>query len=496
MKNNKINILSSFTFNTTVLRAVVEDGERYLYCIASSNSIDKHKTIFNEECQNYFVEQCKNNIIPIDIEHNVNFLFRVGKVIEAYTTKDDDDKVLFHVKIKLKDNIIANEVFNSISNPDTNYADVIKFGLSIKGNVIEAHYESVEGGIVVKVFDKVELKSITITERPSNQDTFLEAIERSIESLEEVSNIEEDNNKEVIRMIDNVLKASDVITNINAIVSEFVSQISAVQSANLTAENVLQIIKMFAEKYEHKIEWECCKGLWNSVDDTMETEDSEERTKVNSDNEVLRTELLSYKSNLVESLDLKISELKNDENNINKEELERNDEQTESSDTTTSEGTSSAINCNSERCKDSCECTINQQEIIVEQEVEVERAEEVVEEVKEELVVETVEVKAEINYEEIARTIANSILTEKLEAVERTYNEKLVEIESKLEKANKEVEVLRNMPLSSPPNIITKPEVVERSLNGIDKIKNRLNSDNKNVREMTINEIMKSFTKR
>lgn len=492
MKNKKINILSSFTFNTTVLRAVEENGEKYLYGIASSNSIDKHKTIFNEECQNYFVEQCKDNIIPIDIEHNVNFLFRVGKVIEAYTTKDDEDKVTFHVKIKLKDNIIANEVFNNINNPDSDYADVIKFGLSIKGNAIEAHYENVDG-VIVKVFNKVELKSITITERPSNQDTFLEAIERSIESIDEDNfNIEENNNKEVIRMIDNVLKASDVIANINAIVAEFVSQISAIQASNLTAENVLQTIKMFAEKYEDKIEWECCKGICNAVDDTMEVEDSEERTELNSNSEIFRTELETYKSNLVESLDLKISEFKNDVNNINKEELERNDEQTESSNTTTSEGTDSNANSDCKRCEGSCKCTVSEQ--VVSEEVE--RAEQVNEEVKEELAVEVVETKVEVNYEEIARTIANSILTEKLEAVERTYNEKLVEIENKLDKANKEVEVLRNMPLSSPPNIVTQPQMIERSLNNIDVIKNRLNSDNKAVREMTINEVMKSFSKR
>lgn len=496
--------LSSFNFNITVLRAEeTDDGKRYLYGIASSTSEDKYRTIFNENCQNYFVEQCVNNIIPIDIEHNVNFLFRVGKVVEAFVDTNSSGKTSFHIKIELKNNMIANEVWNSISNPDPNFSDITNFGLSIKGNVEEYYYQDLDGKELdgnplilekeyqlkkaIKVFNKVKLSSITITERPANKDTFLEAIERSIAIDEDVITIIDDNknDKEVIRMIDSVLKASDVIKNINDLVTEFVAQVNAVQTANLTAENVLQIIKMFAEQYENKIEWACCQGIWGAVDDINEVESpesdmSEERAcKKQVMRNDLSNELEQYKTNLVEVLNTKLSEIKNI--NIDNNEVIRNDEQTESSDTTTSEGSSEAINQHNERCEDSDQCTICKQEVIVKEiKEEVERTEQV------ELKVET------INYEEIARTIASSLISEKLEVIERTYNEKLAQSNEQINALNKEIEVLRNMPVSNAPNLIS--NIIERSEGRTTDVKSKLN--NPQTRELTISDIMKSFSGR
>ena len=509
MNEDNVIKLSSFNFNITVLRAEeTDDGKRYLYGIASSTSEDKYRTIFNENCQNYFVEQCVNNIIPIDIEHNVNFLFRVGKVVEAFVNTDSNGKTSFHIKIELKNNMIANEVWNSISNPDPNFSDIANFGLSIKGNVEEYYYQDLDGKELdgnplkleavyqlkkaIKVFNKVKLLSITITERPANKDTFLEAIERSIAIDEDVITIIDDNkndNKEVIRMIDSVLKASDVIKNINDLVTEFVTQVNAVQTANLTAENVLEIIKMFAEKYENKIDWACCQGIGSAVDDTNEVESpesdmSEERARKK---EVMRNdlsnELEQYKTNLVEVLNTKLSEIENI--NINNNEVIRNDEQTESSDTTTSEGSSETINQHNERCKDSNQCTICKQEVVVE---------EVKEEIKEEVErTEQVETKIEtIDYEEIARTIASSLISEKLEVIERTYNEKLAQSNEQINALNKEIEVLRNMPVSNAPNLIS--NIVERSEGRTNDVKSKLN--NPQTRELTISDIMKSFSGR
>lgn len=483
MSNDKnIKVLSSFIFNTEVLRAEELDGERYLHGIASSTSIDSYKTIFNEKCQEYFVEQCANNIIPIDIEHQVNFLFRVGKVVEAFTVKEESGKVLFHIKIQLKKNRTADDVWEAITNPDPDFADVTNFGLSIKGLVEEAHHESI-GGEIIKVFDRVKLTYITITQKPSNADTFLEAIERSIETpdFQELTTVlNNDDNKEVMRMrdINDMLKVSEVLANINKIVAEMVEQINNVQSANLTTENVLEIVKMFAEKYEDKIEWECCKGLYSAVNDTDSNESDVERdnNEVNEDlvtRSEVETALDSYKSNLIETLNNKLSEIKNS-NNID-EEVNKNDEREQASSTASSEEPNSTSDSESESTSGSSESTISQQEV--------ERSNSVM----------GVEVKTEtIDFEQIARSIAESIVKEKVDLIERSYKEEAVKLTETISKLESDLEVLRNQPSTIPVNIVPQiGNLVQR--NNFDDLSDRVKSKDMSVSKSAIDEVMKSF---
>ena len=56
----------------------------------------------------------------------------------------------------------------------------VPIGLSVRGNPVDSHMEEVDGEMV-RVYDRIELRKIGVTNRPSNKGTYLEAMRRSEE---------------------------------------------------------------------------------------------------------------------------------------------------------------------------------------------------------------------------------------------------------------------------------------------------------------------------
>jgi len=179
------NIETFISFSSeAVVRASEKNGKKYIVGVASSDSKDDYKTIFSNACQIGFVEDCQNFNILVELEHQEKFghpfIKNIGKVISASAIKENN-KTLFQVETELNSkSFLANYVFDTVKDPDPSFGEPIKFGFSIYGVVQKSHFEYIDGEYT-KIYDRVSLRRIAMTDHPSNPDTFVEAVSRASE---------------------------------------------------------------------------------------------------------------------------------------------------------------------------------------------------------------------------------------------------------------------------------------------------------------------------
>lgn len=205
---------NEFNFTMEISRAYKDDnGEMTIEGIASSSSIDQHETVFSQKCQLGFEEDFNNNLptyIELNHDGTRDFTKRIGKITYIKCLTDNNNKdidglyvtQLFARGILNKDSDIAKEVFQIMSKPNVEMGQPEKLYLSIRGGITEMRLQKIDDK-VIEIYDRARLKMIGIVENPSNTDTFVKAVKRSIENdinykkeIERMS-IENNSNKEI-----------------------------------------------------------------------------------------------------------------------------------------------------------------------------------------------------------------------------------------------------------------------------------------------------------
>lgn len=176
------------------------DGNMWIEGVASSTALDNHGTIFSKNCQEGFAFQIQASAdtdepIKIEVEHKGEEepMNHIGTIREAYVTTNNE---LFVRAILDPANPKAVYYFNVLSNPDPKLGRPKRLGFSINGGVQEAHWEfKADVGKNVRIFDRVRLKKVGIVRAPSNSDTWVEKVARSVDwnavSIKENSMAEE-----------------------------------------------------------------------------------------------------------------------------------------------------------------------------------------------------------------------------------------------------------------------------------------------------------------
>lgn len=190
-----------FTIHIPITRAYrSESGEMMFEGTASSTSVDSHETIFNEECQDGFKTDILEGMergepVELESEHNgelepMNIL---GPVISADVVDNTQLKIIGRLD---PDNPKSVYYFNKMTVPDPITKRTKQFGLSINGNVLKAHYEyNNQLNKTIRVFDRVILKRVGIVRKPSNPDSWIEKLIRSVqwENVETVKSDSDEN---------------------------------------------------------------------------------------------------------------------------------------------------------------------------------------------------------------------------------------------------------------------------------------------------------------
>jgi len=207
---------NDFKFAIPITRAYMsESGEMLFEGIASSTSIDTFETVFNANCQNSFAFDIARGMetgepVELEAEHlgeeePMNIL---GAVINAEVTEDSRLKVIARLD---SDNPKAVYYFKKMTVPDAITGKTKQFGLSINGVVREAEYQyNEELRKNIRVFNRVQLRKIGIVRRPSNPDSWIEKIIRSVDwsEVEETKQeIAERNSSELKKLIEILMHA-------------------------------------------------------------------------------------------------------------------------------------------------------------------------------------------------------------------------------------------------------------------------------------------------
>jgi hypothetical protein len=123
--------------------------------------------------------------VKVDQEHSEAVFDQIGYVAEARVFNADDmpqewlDKgtvaPAFYVQLAVNTN------YSHGHDLEVALDEGRKLGLSIAGEVLEAHDEVYPDGVVIRVFDLVLLKKIAVTKQPANKNTWLAHIARSVQ---------------------------------------------------------------------------------------------------------------------------------------------------------------------------------------------------------------------------------------------------------------------------------------------------------------------------
>ena len=216
-------MFNDFKFAIPVTRAYMNsEGEMFFEGTASSTSIDTFHTIFNRQCQEGFSFDIIRGLesgdpVELEAEHlgeeePMNIL---GALVSAVVTEEDKLKVTARLD---GDNPKAVYYFKKMTTPDPVTGKTKQFGLSINGTVETAHFEySDELRKNIRVFDRVKLKRVGIVRKPSNPDSWIEKIIRSVEwsDVETMSNknIERDgvDLEQLIMMLMHIYQAMEML---------------------------------------------------------------------------------------------------------------------------------------------------------------------------------------------------------------------------------------------------------------------------------------------
>lgn len=329
------NIETFISFSSeAIVRASEKNGKKYIVGVASSDSKDDYKTIFSNACQIGFVEDCQNFNILVELEHQEKFghpfIKNIGKVVSASAIKENN-KTLFQVETELNSkSFLANYVFDTVKDPDPSFGEPIKFGFSIYGVVQKSHFEYIDGEYT-KIYDRVSLRRIAMTDHPSNPDTFVEAVSRAseqdnvtelpkVEPIQEQKPITEEVARDSITIETEYGSASSLINQLasnqsqpiqetpesvptpqvtsqelkaklDGVLNEMVNQVKALQISGLTPVNMLCLMSELVEKYCEAVEDLDNAVRWGSlnVNDNQTVERSSEEQKENKLNVLLET---------------------------------------------------------------------------------------------------------------------------------------------------------------------------------------------------------------
>jgi hypothetical protein len=214
---------NDFKFAIPITRAYTnENGEMLFEGIASSTSIDTFETVFNANCQNSFAFDIVRGMetgepVELEAEHlgdeePMNIL---GLVTNAEVTEDARLKIIARLDA---DNPKAVYYFKKMTVPDAVTGKTKQFGLSINGVVREAEYQYNEQlRKNIRVFNRVQLRKIGIVRRPSNPDSWIEKIIRSVDWNEVEEKVMETTErsgpdlKQLIEMLMHVYQAMEMM---------------------------------------------------------------------------------------------------------------------------------------------------------------------------------------------------------------------------------------------------------------------------------------------
>lgn len=487
----------NFATEVQVLRTEFnsESNKYFLYGCASSDSLDIHNTKMSYECLKGFVLDCQEENIIVELFHqsknNYPFTANIGRVIES-NIQFEDEKTKFYVKIEVNyKNPLAKYIWDIIENPSLEFGEPIKFGLSIDGFSNQFHYEN-----KIKVYDRVKLKRIAMTNQPSNPDTFIDTIEREA-NQENISrdlytmtpeplnpnDIEDDINRKCLNREDSTdilstphthepIPERDLRKKTNDLVNELVSSIEIIQNSGLSTHNVFKIIGMFLEKYEdlyEQIEEEvdCC-GVDEQQTDTTDINNPSFDDENEDDSALmLRDSSKNTKNNYLERF-RKIFEILRESENGEINQQSGNG----STDTTTSGRTETELEHKNKRQTSEGQHT---ESIIEEKTMETEVKQEI-EQVEEKID------NAKVERDSLVQSIAESVL--------KSLNEAIVSpLQTKLEEVTRELNVIKNQPASLPANVTgivqREASVIERLRNGQEVSKKELMAEqNKAIRNI------------
>lgn len=217
-------MFKDFKFAIPVTRAYMNDkGEMFFEGTASSTSVDTFHTVFNRQCQEGFSFDINRGIeagepVELEAEHlgeeePMNIL---GALVSADVTEDDKLKVIARLDA---DNPKAVYYFRKMTVPDPITGKTKQFGLSINGSVQTAHFEyNDELRKNIRVFDRVKLKRVGIVRKPSNPDSWIEKIIRSVEwsdveTMKEEKEVERSGPdlKQLIAMLMHIYQAMEML---------------------------------------------------------------------------------------------------------------------------------------------------------------------------------------------------------------------------------------------------------------------------------------------
>ena len=136
----------------------------YIEGIATTTNVDHDQERMAKEAIEAMAEKINSSGVPLINEHQKTWDSKLGDIFKAWT----DERSQLHIRAKLdKDNSRAIDLYKAIKKG-------LQVGLSVAGLVKRSAQELVEAlGKRVKTFYDVVLKEISVTNRPSNFDTWL-----------------------------------------------------------------------------------------------------------------------------------------------------------------------------------------------------------------------------------------------------------------------------------------------------------------------------------
>lgn len=488
MTTENIDTLICFTKEVNVIKAKqTEDGKKYIVGIASSDTADSENQICSKECQLGFVEDCKENDVIVELFHQQDnghkFFNNIAKVTSA-SVIEQDGKVLFQIEALVNPNSpLAQYTYNVIENPDPTFGEPLKLGLSIFGGATKLHWENINGKMT-KVYDRIVLRRIALTDQPSNKDTFTEVVSKEMKLNEENKTVNpeviEDVSKDSITIQTDYRDVAQVINElasnqtpncsncndmgcevckpakpqitvleikakVDKIINEMVEQVKALQGANLNALNLLCLSEELVEKYYRELDDLEFKVEYRS--DVVESSDV-------SKSEIL-SDLIAGKNPVLKELSAKVFESKKEEIQNGTRELNQQH--------STSGSSSTSANSEIGRISDIQYAT---SEIIKDQSENSKVIEPVIE-VKEEVSKEAIKKEMQIELEQVSKSIENNFKS-MLETLTSSLTDSF---KKELETVSKEIEVLKNQPVSRPANQIS--HMVSKEVNKIEVIRNK-----------------------
>lgn len=136
----------------------------YIEGIASTTNVDHDGERMSPEAIDEMVKQINESKLPLVNEHQKTWDSQLGDIMKAW--KDERNQVYIQAKLD-KDNSRAIDLYKALKKG-------LQVGLSVAGLVKRSAQEFVESlGKQAKTFHSVILKEISVTNRPSNFDTWI-----------------------------------------------------------------------------------------------------------------------------------------------------------------------------------------------------------------------------------------------------------------------------------------------------------------------------------